>query len=134
GRLIVSRIVLLLLDAQDVDGALGTGQEVRSVLGIEEAAERFDAPDDHQEVVATESEHGIDEIVPRTLLAEMHFEPVGEEGKEALRQIMNRRIKPGCDPMGQQIFCESEPYFILQNNADDAECGTAKRVRVLGAG
>ncbi len=44
--------------------------------------ERLDAPDDHQEVVAAEREHGIDQIVPRALLAEMHLEPVGEEGEK----------------------------------------------------
>ena len=45
--------------------------------------ERLDPLDDHQQIVAAESEHGIDQIVPRALLPEMHLEPVGEEGKKS---------------------------------------------------
>ena len=40
--------VLLLLDAQDVGGALGAGEQVLAVLGVEEFAERLDAADDEQ--------------------------------------------------------------------------------------
>ena len=53
-----------------------------AVLGVEEAAKRLDPAHDHEQIVATEREHGIDEIVPRALVAQMHLEPVGEEGKE----------------------------------------------------
>ena len=62
--------VLLLLDAQDVRGALDAGEQVLAVVGVEEFAERFDAADDHQEIVlAFEREHGIDEIVPGALFS-----------------------------------------------------------------
>ena len=43
GRLVVSATVLLLLDAQDVSRAAITGEQVLAILGVEEAAERFDA-------------------------------------------------------------------------------------------
>ena len=45
------RGALLLLGSQNVGGALGAGQQVPAVLGIEERAQRFDTADDHQEVV-----------------------------------------------------------------------------------
>ena len=84
GRLVVGYVVFLLLDAQDVDGALGAGEQIGAVLGVEEFPERLDPLDDHQEIVAAEREHGIDQIVPRALLPEMHLEPVGEEGEADL--------------------------------------------------
>ena len=83
GRLVVGAPVLLLLDAQDVGRAAIAGEQVLAVLGVEEAAERLDAADDHEQVVlAFEREHGIDEIVPRTLVAEIDLQAVGEEGEE----------------------------------------------------
>src|SRR5215207_4898745 len=51
GRGVVGARILLLLDAKDVGGAAIAGEEVPAVLGIEEAPERLDPPDDHQEVV-----------------------------------------------------------------------------------
>ena len=55
-----------------------------AVLGVEEVPKRLDAADDHEQVVAAERKHGIDQIVPRALVAQMHLEPVGEEGEQAL--------------------------------------------------
>ena len=77
--MVIACAVLLLLDAQDVDGALGAGEQIGAVLGVEEFSQRVDALDDHQEVVAAEREHRVDQIVPRALIAQMHLEPVGEE-------------------------------------------------------
>ena len=45
--------VLLLLDAEDVGRALGAGEQVLAVLGVEEFAQRLDAADDQHEVVLT---------------------------------------------------------------------------------
>ena len=74
-------LVLLLLDGEDVRRALGAGEQVLAVVGVEEFSERLDAADDHQEIVlASEREHGIDQIMPRALLAELNFQTVGEEG------------------------------------------------------
>ncbi len=67
--MVVGDAVLLLLDAQDIDGALGAGEEIGAVLGVEEAPQRLDPLDDHQEIVAAEREYGIDQIVPRALIA-----------------------------------------------------------------
>ena len=65
------------------DGALGAGQQVLAVVGVEEFPERLDAADDHQEIVLTfERKHRVDEIVPRALFAELDFQAVGEEGEE----------------------------------------------------
>ena len=50
---------------------------------LQELAQRLDALDDQRQVVlAAEREHRIDQIVPRTLVAQMHLEPVGEEGEQ----------------------------------------------------
>ena len=49
----VGLFVLFLLDAQDVFRALGAGQQILAVVGVEEFAERLDAADDEQQVVLT---------------------------------------------------------------------------------
>ena len=55
-------------------------RRLRAVLGVEEAAKRVDAAHDHQKVVLTaESEHRVDQIVPRALIAQIDLEAVGEE-------------------------------------------------------
>ena len=67
-------------------GALGAGEQVLAVIGVEEFAERLDAADHHQEIVlAAEREHGVDEIVARALLAELDFQAVGEEGQVEIK-------------------------------------------------
>ena len=79
--------VLLLLDADDVGRALVAGEQILAVLGVEEFAQRLDPADDEQEIVlAFQREYGIDEIVPRALLAQLHFEAVGEELKKVIFQ------------------------------------------------
>ena len=68
---------------EDVAGALGAGEQILAVVGVEEFAERLDAADDHQEIVlAAEREHGVDEVVSRALLAELDLQAIGEEGEK----------------------------------------------------
>ena len=56
-------------------------EQTFAVLGVEEFSQRLDAADDEEKIVlAFEREHGIDEIVPRALLAKLDFQAVGEEG------------------------------------------------------
>src|SRR5262249_48378379 len=72
--------VLLLLDADDVGGALIAGEQILAVVGVEEFAQRLDAAHDEDEVVlAFERGHGINEVVPRALLAQLYLEAVGYE-------------------------------------------------------
>ena len=81
-----------LLDAQDIRRALDAGQQIFAVVGIEEFAERLDAANDHQQIVlAFEREHGIDEIVPRALLAQLDFQTIGEEGQQVLPSLHLRQ-------------------------------------------
>ncbi len=84
--------VLLLLDAQDVGGALGAGEQVLAVLGVEEFAERLDTAHDQQEVVlAFERKHGVDQIVASALLAELDLEAVGRRNREFHWRSMRRQ-------------------------------------------
>ena len=70
GRAGILAIVLLLLDADDVGGALITCEKILAVLGIEEFSQRFDTADDQQQIVLTfEREYGIYEVMPRALVA-----------------------------------------------------------------
>ena len=78
--------VLLLLDGEDVGGALVAREQVLAVLGREELAERLDALHDEDEIVLAEREHGVDQVVARALFAEVDFEAVGEEGEEVCRR------------------------------------------------
>src|SRR6185437_4321409 len=85
--------VLLLLDAEDVGRALDAGEQVLTVVGVEEFAQRLDAADDQEQIVlAFESKDGVDEIVPRALLAQLDFQAVGEEGKQTLPLIFTKWI------------------------------------------
>jgi hypothetical protein len=53
---------------------------VFSVLTVEEFSQCLDPADDQEEIIlALEREHRIDEIVARTLLAQLYLEAVGEE-------------------------------------------------------
>jgi hypothetical protein len=88
--------LLLLLGAQDVGGALGSGEQVLAVLAVEESRERLDAAHDHQQIVARRAgaERGVDQIVTRALVAEIDLQAVVQEGEEAARPLVNNRRKP----------------------------------------
>src|SRR5262249_25515876 len=83
GRARIGRAVLLLLDADDVDRTLVAGEQVLAIVGVEEFAQRLDAADDQDEIVlALEGKHGVDEVVPRALIAQLDLHPVVEEGNQ----------------------------------------------------
>ena len=76
--------ILLFLGPQDVGGAAIADEQVFAILGIEQAPERLDPAHDHQKIVlARQGEDGVDEIVPRALVAQIDFQAIGEEGEEA---------------------------------------------------
>ena len=55
---------------------------------LQELAQRLDALDDQRQVIlAAQREHRIDQVVPRTLLAQVHLEPVGEEGEQVINSF-----------------------------------------------
>ena len=57
--------VLLLLDAENVGGALDAGEEVVAVIGVEELRQRLDAlHDQHEIILVAEREDGIDQVMP----------------------------------------------------------------------
>ncbi len=78
----VAGLVLLLLVTKDVRRALHAGEQHRAVIRLQELAERLDALHDQREVVLpAKRKHRIDQIVPRTLVAQVHLQPIGEEGE-----------------------------------------------------
>ena len=80
--------VLLFLGPQDVGGAAIADEQVSAVLGIEQAPERLDPAHDHEKIVLTrQGEDGVDEIVPRALVAQIDFQAIGEEGEEASNDL-----------------------------------------------
>ena len=81
----VGCLVLLFLDREDVRRTLDAGEQVRAVVGFQERIERFDAADDQRQIIlATEREHGVDQVVTFSLVAKENFEAVGEEGEEVV--------------------------------------------------
>ncbi len=83
GRRVERPTVLLLFDAQDVRRAFHAGEQVRTILRVEEATQRFDTADYEQEIVLiAEAEDGVDEVVPLALIAKVDLEAVGEEGEK----------------------------------------------------
>ena len=72
--------VLFLLGAEDVGGAAIAGEQVLAVLGLEQFSKRLDPADDQEQIVlAWQRKYGVDEIVPRALVAQIDFQAVGEE-------------------------------------------------------
>ena len=95
----VGCLVLLLLDREDVRRALDAGQQVRAVVGLQESLQRLDALDDQRQIIlAAEREHGVDQVVPRALLAQVDLQAVGEEGEEVSICIESSGASPdiGC--------------------------------------
>ena len=85
GQAVKGAVVLLLLDLENVGGALDAGEKILAVIAFEEFGKRFDAADDHQEIILpAKREHGIDQIMPRALILEIDFETIGEEGEEIM--------------------------------------------------
>ncbi len=75
--------VSLLLDADDVGGSLVAGEQIPAVVRIQEAPQSVHPADDQHEIVlAAQCEHGINQIVARTLVAELDFEPIGKKGQQ----------------------------------------------------
>ena len=88
------QLVLALLDAKDVRRALGAGEQVLAVVGVEEFGERLDAADDHHQVVlAGKRKHRVDQIVPRALLAELDLQTVAEKRKEIVAVHIGARLR-----------------------------------------
>ena len=110
---------LLFFRLQYVGGAAIAGKEIGAVIGLEEAAEGFDAPHDQQKIVLragafAEAENGIDQIMPGARLAQMDFQTIGEEGEDLLQQRRARlaegctgRLQIGCSGMGERPVCRT---------------------------
>ena len=80
-----SRPVVFLLGAQNVGGAPVARQQILALLRIEETLKRRDAGHDQKKIVLTrQSEHRVDEIVPRAALAQIDFEPLAEKTHELI--------------------------------------------------
>ncbi len=86
----VARLVLLLLDGEDVLCALDAGQQVSAVVGLQELGQSLDALDDEGEVVlAGQREDGVDQVMPRALVPQVDLQPLGEEPEEIDDLSMN---------------------------------------------
>ena len=94
--------VLFLLGLQDVGGAAIADEQVPAVLAVEQVSKRLDPANDHEKIVlARQGEHRVDQIVPRPLVAEIHFQAIGEEGEEVGGAIL-KEPKNAC--LAAQIF------------------------------
>ena len=87
--------------------------------------------DDHQEIVAAEREHGIDQIVPCALIAEIDLQTVGEESEKIPRDLVLLLLV--ARQVRAKLLEERQAHAVLEHDADDAERGAAERIRVLGA-
>jgi len=80
GQAIKGAVVLLLLDLENVGGALDASEKILAVITFKEFGERFHPANDHQQIILpAEREHGIDQVVTCTLVLEIDLEAVGEE-------------------------------------------------------
>lgn len=68
---------------EDICCALVAGEEVRSVLGLDEALQRVHSgKQPHEVVLSAQRKHGVDQIVSDTGLALLHLQAVGEKVHE----------------------------------------------------
>ena len=90
---VVGHAILLLLDAQNVGGALDAGEENLAIIGLKEFRQGLDALDDHQQIILiAKREDGVNEIMAGALLFQIDFETVGEEGEEVTFNMSNSYI------------------------------------------
>src|SRR5215831_3899502 len=77
GSIDISMPVLLLLDADDIGRALVAREQIPSVLGIEEFSKGLDPTHDRNNTcLPTHMKNGVYKIVPRSFVAQLHFEPL----------------------------------------------------------
>src|SRR6266511_2202249 len=75
--------VALLLDADDIGGALVAGEQILAVFGIEEFSQRLHASDNEEKIILPlEGKDRINKIVAGTLLAQLNLEAIGEKREE----------------------------------------------------
>ena len=119
-RAVIALAVFLLFDAQDVRPALDAGEQILAVVGVEEFTQRLDAAHDEQQVILPfEREHSIDEIVLRALLAQLHFEAIGEERQEIVRL---------------RDLAKRQTQIVVDEDADHTQRRTTQRIRIFRAG
>ena len=62
--------------------------EARAVLSVEEGLQRPRARRHADEIIITQREDGVDDVMADALIAEVDFEAVGEEGEEVRRKLL----------------------------------------------
>ena len=87
---VIGARVLLLLDAQDIGGALVAGEQVGAVFGSNEGLQGFDAGEQADEVVfAAECEHGVDQVVTDTGFTLLDFQAICKEIDQLRSLVLN---------------------------------------------
>ena len=81
-----------------------------------------------QIVLAFEREHGIDQIVPRALLAQLDFQAVGEEGRADLGRPRSARA------CGEHLTAARNANLVVEHEPDHAQRRATQRIRVLRSG
>src|SRR5215831_4975666 len=85
---IVARIPLFL-DADDIGRTLVAGQQIFSVLGVEEFSKGLDPTHDRNDAClpAAKIKHSVDKVVPRSFIAQLHFEPLPKKVLKAIPRL-----------------------------------------------
>ncbi len=77
-------MVLPILLAEDIGGALVAREQVRAVIGADEGLQRLHAGEQADEIVlAAKGEDSVDQVVADTGFALLDFEAVGEKARRA---------------------------------------------------
>src|SRR6266699_1560146 len=92
----VASPVSFLLDANDIRRAPVARKKILPILCLKEVPECLHPADDQHEVVlAAQREHGIDQIVPRALPAQLNLQAIREERKKVERSLIERCVNQG---------------------------------------
>ena len=86
--------VFLLLDADDIGRTFVAGEQILAVLGVEEFSKGVNPTHDRNEarLPAADIKHGVDKVVPRTIVAQLHFEPLLKKGLKAIRYLCDFNV------------------------------------------
>src|SRR5262245_30623182 len=88
--------VLLLLDADNICGTFVASEQVLAILRLEKLRQCLDAEDDRDDAYlsAAKIKHRVYKVMPRSFIAQLHFEPLIEKLHEAVTRRRDLSIGP----------------------------------------
>ncbi len=108
-RLESAGAVLFFFGLEDVGRALVAGKQARAIFGGEEFFQSIDAGHDHDQVVLSERENRVEQIVARAAIAQMGFQTVSKKAQKVAAS-------------NQQVFAMLPRHVMVSGHRFRDEC------------